>query len=137
MYISTNTIRVKIQRLWRMFKIIISCRKGVIQRQSNMKIKRDYETQKRNQKLNQEKKDLVEFAWKVLLSELCNTHEINALILASLLTLGYVVVYSFMYVNKITPEVICKLPTSSNGGNSTDHVYVKKIGCYKYRFCWS
>ena len=137
MYISTNKIRVKIQRLWRMFKIIISCRKGVIQRQSNMKIKRDYETQKRNQKLNQEKKDLVEFAWKVLLSELFNTHEINALILASLLTLGYVVVCSFMYVNKIIPEVICKLPTFSNGGNSTDYVYVKKIGCYKYHFCWS
>lgn len=95
-----------------------------------------YEDRK-NQKLNQEKKDLVEFAWKVLLSELCNTHEINALILASLLTLGYVVVCSFMYVNKIIPEVICKLPTSSNGGNSTDYVYVKKIGCYKYRFCWS
>lgn len=133
MYISTNTIRVKIQRLWRMFKIIISCRKGVIQRQS----KEDYETQKRNQKLNQEKKDLVEFAWKVLLSELCNTHEINALILASLLTLGYVVVCSFVHVNKIIPEVICKLPTSSNGGNGTDYVYVKQIGCYKYHFCWS
>lgn len=97
--------------------------------------KEDYEIQKRNQKLNQEKKDLVEFAWNVLLSELCNTHEINALILASLLTLGYVVVCSFMYVNKIIPEVICKLPTSSNGGNSTDYVYVKKIGCYKYHFC--
>ena len=40
-----------------------------------------------------------------------------------------------MYVNKIIPEVICKLPTSSNGGNSTDYVYVKKIGCYKYHFC--
>ena len=93
--------------------------------------KEDYEIQKRNQKLNQEKKDLVEFARKVLLSELCNTHEI----LASLLTLGYVVVCSFMYVNKIIPEVICKLPTSSNAGNSTDYVYVKKIGCYKYHFC--
>lgn len=124
MYISTNTIRVKIQRLCRV-------ERGSFSGSQIWRSKEDYEIQKRNQKLNQEKKDLVEFARKVLLSELCNTHEI----LASLLTLGYVVVCSFMYVNKIIPEVICKLPTSSNGGNSTDYVYVKKIGCYKYHFC--
>lgn len=63
----------------------------------------------------------------MLLSELCNTYEINALIRASPLTLGYIVVCSFVHVNKIIPEVICKLPTSSNGGNSTDYVYVKKL----------
>ena len=56
MYISTNKIRVKIQRLWRMFKIIISCRKGVIQRQSNMKIKRGLRNSKAKSKTKSRKK---------------------------------------------------------------------------------
>lgn len=56
MYISANTIRVKIQRLWRMFKIIISCRKGVIQRQSNMKIKRGLRNSKAKSKTKSRKK---------------------------------------------------------------------------------
>ena len=137
MYISTNKIRVKIQRLWRMFKIIISCRKGVIQRQSNMKIKRGLRNSKAKSKTKSRKKGFSRICLESALEWVFQYPRINALILASLLTLGYVVVCSFMYVNKIIPEVICKLPTFSNGGNSTDYVYVKKIGCYKYHFCWS